>query len=720
MITRVSLVLLSWLLTWSRAQQMDSNSWMSNGLCRYGNSVDCCWGWTQTDGGRCQPHCQQGCKHGECVGPDRCKCHAGYSGKACNQDLNECGLKPRPCKHRCMNTPGSYKCYCLDGYTLQPDGSCKNTLTCYYANCQYGCAVSKGRVLCTCPSPGLRLGPDRRTCIDIDECVSGGGVCPRRRKCVNTFGSFLCKCHLGFKLTYMNGRYVCIDKDTRPFCSLNPSSPKCRCKDGGCEALPRVTLEPPRPRTTIPIIPLSTAAPPITTTAQPVTTTTSAATTLPATSAATTTTAVPTTTTTTPVTTTTMPDTTTHVTTSPKTTTETTTPVTTTPVTTTPVTTTPVTTPDTTTISLTTPVITTPVTTPDTTTHLTTPDTTTTPVTTTPVIITTTPNTTTPVTTTTTPVTTTTTPDTTTPVTTTPVTTPDTTTPVTTTETTTPVTIPVTTTPVTTLVTTPDTTTTPETTPVTTPDITTTPVTTPAITTPVTIPATTPDTTTPVTTTLVTSPDTTPTLPTTFSMVTTTLNNRINKDVTLKQRGDVHIPRHPDVNQLWEFDIELGNISDDAKDDPDAGVVHCTFNHGLCDWLSDREGDLHWETSHNPAGGQYLSVPELKAGQRSIRGARLAVQILPSWSHGDLCFSFSHWLTGHHVGVLQLFTRKRGRGQRYSPALWSRTGGHGWRHTQVTLTTHHLDRVLLKAERRVGRRGQIAVDDVSLRQGACR
>ncbi|KAF0028900.1 hypothetical protein F2P81_018005 [Scophthalmus maximus] len=107
--------------------------------------------------------------------------------------------------------------------------------TCYHANCQYGCEVSKGAVRCTCPSPGLRLGPDRRTCVDIDECASGAGVCPRHRKCVNTFGSFVCKCHLGFKLTYINGRYVCIDKDARPFCSLNPSSPKCRCKDGGCK-----------------------------------------------------------------------------------------------------------------------------------------------------------------------------------------------------------------------------------------------------------------------------------------------------------------------------------------------------------------------------------------------------------------------------------------------------------------------------------------------------
>lgn len=66
-----------------------------------------------------------------------------------------------------------------------------------------------------------------------------------------------------------------------------------------------------------------------------------------------------------------------------------------------------------------------------------------------------------------------------------------------------------------------------------------------------------------------------------------------------------------------------------------------------------------------PSGGRYLSVPELKVGQRSVRGARLAVHIVPPWSHGDLCFSFSHWLTGHHVGVLQLFVRKTGRDQRY-------------------------------------------------------
>ncbi|XP_024859361.1 nephronectin, partial [Kryptolebias marmoratus] len=208
--------------------------------------------------------------------------------------------------------------------------------------------------------------------------------------------------------------------------------------------------------------------------------------------------------------------------------------------------------------------------------------------------------------------------------------------------------------------------------------------------------------------------------PTTASLVTTTLNNRINKDVTHRQRGDVHIPRLPGDNQVWEFDIELGNTAEDLGDDPDLTFfLRCSFDHGVCDWISERDGDLRWETVTTPAGERYLSIPELKAGQRSIRGARLAIQIIPPWSHGDLCFSFSHWLTGHHVGVLQLFVRKTGRDRRFGSALWSRTGGHGWRQTQVTLAARSVDGVLLKAERRKGR-GQMAVDDVTLRQGVCR
>uniref|UniRef100_A0A8D0EQ68 Nephronectin n=1 Tax=Strix occidentalis caurina TaxID=311401 RepID=A0A8D0EQ68_STROC len=235
----------------------------STGLCRFGSRIDCCWGWARLSWGQCQPICQPGCKHGECVGPNKCKCHPGYTGKTCNQDLNECGLKPRPCKHRCMNTYGSYKCYCLNGYMLMPDGTCSNALSCSMANCQYGCDVLKGEVHCRCPSPGLQLGPDGRTCIDIDECATGRVICPRFRHCVNTFGSYICRCHKGFDLMYIGGKYQCHDIDE---CSLGrhqcgsfsrcyntPGSYKCKCKEGyrdngtNCILIPNVMIEPPGP-----------------------------------------------------------------------------------------------------------------------------------------------------------------------------------------------------------------------------------------------------------------------------------------------------------------------------------------------------------------------------------------------------------------------------------------------------------------------------------------
>ncbi|XP_006970419.1 nephronectin isoform X3 [Peromyscus maniculatus bairdii] len=233
----------------------------SIGLCRYGGRIDCCWGWARQSWGQCQPVCQPQCKHGECIGPNKCKCHPGFAGKTCNQDLNECGLKPRPCKHRCMNTRGSYKCYCLTGYMLLPDGSCSSALSCSMANCQYGCDVVKGQVRCQCPSPGLQLAPDGRTCVDIDECATGRVSCPRFRQCVNTFGSYICKCHTGFDLMYIGGKYQCHDIDE---CALGQhqcsgyarcynvhGSYKCKCKDGyegdgwNCVYIPKVMIEPP-------------------------------------------------------------------------------------------------------------------------------------------------------------------------------------------------------------------------------------------------------------------------------------------------------------------------------------------------------------------------------------------------------------------------------------------------------------------------------------------
>ncbi|XP_068560934.1 epidermal growth factor-like protein 6 [Cebidichthys violaceus] len=212
------------------------------GVCRYGRRLECCYGWKKNTKGQCEAQCDHGCKHGECVGPNKCKCFPGYTGKTCNQDLNECGLKPRPCEHRCMNTFGSYKCYCLNGYTVMPDGSCANSRTCSAAHCQYGCEEVQGEIRCLCPSAGLQLGQDGRTCVDIDECVTGNNLCPYDRQCVNTFGSYFCKCQNGYDLKYVDGKYDCVDLDEcaasihkcshHAVCVNTQGSFKCRCQPG--------------------------------------------------------------------------------------------------------------------------------------------------------------------------------------------------------------------------------------------------------------------------------------------------------------------------------------------------------------------------------------------------------------------------------------------------------------------------------------------------------
>lgn len=93
-------------------------------------------------------------------------------------------------------------------------------------------------------------------------------------------------------------------------------------------------------------------------------------------------------------------------------------------------------------------------------------------------------------------------------------------------------------------------------------------------------------------------------------------------------------------------------------------------------WMRTLSGNVFSST-----GGRYLTIPEV-GNKRSGRGARLVLPLTPPWNDGNLCLSFRHKLAGHHVGMLQVFVKK---GKQYSPAVWGRTGGNGWRHTQITL-----------------------------------
>uniref|UniRef100_A0A3B4E8F0 Si:ch211-194g2.4 n=1 Tax=Pygocentrus nattereri TaxID=42514 RepID=A0A3B4E8F0_PYGNA len=169
----------------------------------------CCYGWRK-DNGDCKPVCKKPCTNGICVGPDRCSCHPGYKGKQCNDDINECGLHHRPCSHSCMNTPGSFRCFCNPGYTLDTDSkSCIKKPDCSGLRCQLGCQIERnGALSCLCP-PGLQLAPDNRTCKDIDECKGPFPICSERHACRNTFGSYVCVCRPGYILGTFGNSITC-------------------------------------------------------------------------------------------------------------------------------------------------------------------------------------------------------------------------------------------------------------------------------------------------------------------------------------------------------------------------------------------------------------------------------------------------------------------------------------------------------------------------------
>lgn len=210
----------------------------ANRLCKYGNRYDCCRGYKKNLYGQCIPQCDQGCDNGKCIGYNRCKCNPGYTGKSCNRDHNECSA--RPCQHRCMNTFGSYRCYCEHGFLLMSDGkSCAKDDKCHNTRCAFGCVQYLDGFQCFCPD-GLKVTWDGLGCEDVDECKDGTHKCSKERRCQNTYGNFICLCQEGFKFQYVDRKLICVDEDecdanmchTNARCQNRQGSYRCICNEG--------------------------------------------------------------------------------------------------------------------------------------------------------------------------------------------------------------------------------------------------------------------------------------------------------------------------------------------------------------------------------------------------------------------------------------------------------------------------------------------------------
>uniref|UniRef100_A0A3Q2CWD9 Latent-transforming growth factor beta-binding protein 1-like n=1 Tax=Cyprinodon variegatus TaxID=28743 RepID=A0A3Q2CWD9_CYPVA len=181
------------------------------------------------------------CPGQECIntlGSYRCSsCHAGFGllNGICT-DIDEC--RRSPCSNgRCENTPGSFRCVCLNGYRLK-NNTCTDVDECAEPSQCPGqmCVNSVGSYRCVSCRQGYTL--TNRQCTDVDECASAG-ACEAEQVCVNTVGSFRCDCRPGYRRFSLGGQCrdvnECLEGDfcfSRGECVNTPGSYTCVCSPG--------------------------------------------------------------------------------------------------------------------------------------------------------------------------------------------------------------------------------------------------------------------------------------------------------------------------------------------------------------------------------------------------------------------------------------------------------------------------------------------------------
>ncbi|XP_013416614.1 MAM domain-containing glycosylphosphatidylinositol anchor protein 1 isoform X2 [Lingula anatina] len=168
--------------------------------------------------------------------------------------------------------------------------------------------------------------------------------------------------------------------------------------------------------------------------------------------------------------------------------------------------------------------------------------------------------------------------------------------------------------------------------------------------------------------------------------------------------------------------------------DPGSVVFECTFEKDLCGCAQDTDDDFEWtrhskETTTRMTGpshdhttrgmGYYMYIetsPPLKPGDK----ARLTTPPM-AMSKDGYCVQFYYHMFGYSTGSLSVYVNTGKDGRMRKTPVWTRTGNQGniWHKAQVRLVAVDKVQVTFEGIRGFTGLGDIALDDILIRNGKC-
>jgi hypothetical protein len=167
-----------------------------------------------------------------------CSCNIGWTGARCSMDFDGCASLPCGANNTdaCIDltpeqqqrTRTSFSCSsCQPGFGTS---QCTDVDECNQgtSKCQQICVNTVGSYQCKC-NAGYRLSTSF-TCTDIDECMESTSSCPQT--CTNTDGSFTCSCYAGFQGQSCDAVIPCGVNSCDYKCGSINSRDTCVCQAG--------------------------------------------------------------------------------------------------------------------------------------------------------------------------------------------------------------------------------------------------------------------------------------------------------------------------------------------------------------------------------------------------------------------------------------------------------------------------------------------------------